>query len=131
VARQTFRSDVGGQMLLLRLSKLGESILNDPQQSLQDHLTISNWVLDVLNLNDTEICNAFELAHSIYTEGANDEALEIFRNVRRLWDFPQGFLYWWIEAHVAHDFNNDWQEHRDLLGCRIIDDKNGQYHYLP
>jgi hypothetical protein len=69
------RFDVGGQMPLLRLSKLGESILNDPQQSLQDPFTISNWVLDVLDLNDTEICSAFELAHSIYTEGANDEAL--------------------------------------------------------
>jgi hypothetical protein len=92
---------------------------------------LAEYHLDVLDLNVTEICSAFELAHSIYTEGANDEALEIFRNVRRLWDFPQGFLYWWIEAHVAHDFNNDRQEHRDLLGCRIIDDKNGQYHYLP
>lgn len=35
-------------------------------------------MLDVLDLNDIEICNSFELAHSFFAEGANAEASEIF-----------------------------------------------------
>ena len=123
------------KLLLLRLSKLDMSIRNDPPQLFQDSLSIPNWVLDVLDLNEIEICSAFELAHSLFAESPNNpewsEALEIFRTVRRMWDFPDGFLDWWIEAHDAHDFNYEQGERRDFLGCRVIEDRNGRYHYLP
>ncbi|KAL2047764.1 hypothetical protein ABVK25_011376 [Lepraria finkii] len=101
----------------------------------RDSLTIPNWVLDVLDLNETEISRAFELAYSLYSESPKDpgwaNALEIFRNVRRVWDFPEGFLDWWIEAHALQAFSVEPQERRDSLGCRIIEDNNGRYHYLP
>lgn len=123
------------KLLLLRLSKLEMSTLNDLPELFRDSLTIPNWVLDVLDLNETEISRAFELAYSLYSESPKDpgwaNALEIFRNVRRVWDFPEGFMDWWIEAHALQAFSVEPQERRDSLGCRIIEDNNGRYHYLP
>ena len=122
-------------MLLLGLSKLDESTLNDPQKLLQDSFTIPNWVSGVLDLDEARISKASELAHSLFSETPNElrwlKVREIYRAVRQVWDFPEGFLDWWIEAHIAHDFQNEHKEQRDALGCRIIEDKNGRYHYLP
>lgn len=123
------------KLLLLRLSKLDKSILEDHTQLLQDSFNIPMWVLDVLDLDDIEICAAFELAHSLFAESPNDpkwsETLEIFQNAQRVWDFPAGFLDWWIEGHVSHDFKTEYHDRTDHLGCRIIEDTNGRCHYLP
>lgn len=120
------------KLVLLRLSKLKVSTMSELYD---DSLKIPNWVLDVLDLNEIEISRAFELAYSLYSESPNDPewdmALEIFQNAQRVWDFPDGFMDWWIEAHALHVFHAEQHECRDFLGCRIIEDRNGRYHYLP
>ena len=113
------------KLLLLRLSKLYDSnpLHLDTSTSLAsspDHgaselphhgntLTIPNWVLPVLDLFETELSRAFELAYSLYSEPAQTDswksALDLFRNCRRAWDFPLGLLSWWIEAHTSRPFN--------------------------
>ena len=123
------------KLLLLRLSKLKASSSNDHTELYSNSLVIPNWVLDILDLNETKISRAFELAYSLFSENHDSpewaKSLLIFRNARRVWDFPEGFLDWWIEAHVLHAFNAERQDRRHVLGCRIIEDDNGRYHYLP
>lgn len=123
------------KLLLLRLSKLEASTTNNHTELYSESLTIPNWVLDVLDLNETGISRAFELAYSLFSENHDNpewaKALSIFRSARRVWDFPEGFLDWWIEAHVLHTFKPEKQDRRHFLGCRIIEDDNGRYHYLP
>lgn len=120
------------KLVLLRLSKLNVSTMSELYS---DSLKIPKWVLDVLDLNEIEISRAFELAYSLYTENPDDsgwnKALDIFKNAQKFWDFPDGFMDWWIEAHALHPFHSERHEHRDFLGCRIIEDRNGRYHYLP
>lgn len=139
------------KLLLLRLSKLHDS--NPPQldtsasfASAPNHgaseiphhgnpLTIPNWVLPVLDLSETELSRAFELAYSLYSEPAQTKswksALDLFRNCRRAWDFPLGFLSWWIEAHTSRPFDTAPLRDGGTIGCRVIQDKHGRFHYLP
>lgn len=120
------------KLVLLRSSKLKFSTMSELYD---DSLKIPNWVLDVLDLNEIEISRAFELAYSLYSESHNDpgwnKALEIFESAQKIWDFPDGFMDWWIEAHVLQAFHAEQHERRDFLSCRIIEDRNGRYHYLP
>lgn len=120
------------KLVLLRLSKLETLTMSELYT---DSLKIPNWVLDVLDLKEVEISRAFELAYSLYSESPDDpewdKALEIFVTARRVWDFPDGFMDWWIEAHALQSFHAEGHERRDFLGCRIIEDRNGRYHYLP
>ena len=123
------------KLILLRLSKLDRSTVNDRPELFSDSFEIPKWVLGVLDLNETEISKVFELAYSLYSENTDgidwDKALEIFRNARRVWDLPEGFMDWWIEAHAQQPFVSEPQQRQDFLGCRVIEDFNGRYHYFP
>ena len=139
------------KLLLLRLHKLHSSeplILDsstisplepDNVGSQAPHhgipLAIPNWVLPLLNLSEADLARAFELAYSLYSEPAETtswkSALDIFRNCRHAWDFPIGFLSWWIEAHTSRAFGVDPLLGESAIGCRVIQDKNGRFHYLP
>ena len=139
------------KLLLLRLSKIHASnpstldssasftaALGDAESRLPHHanpLAIPNWVLPVLDLCETELARAFELAYSLYSEPAETtswkSALDIFRNCHRAWDFPIGFLSWWIEAHTSRAFDLDPSDDESAIGCHVIQDKHNQFHYLP
>ena len=139
------------KLLLLRLSKLHASnssmldsstsftsALGDAESRLPHHgnpLAIPNWVLPVLDLCESELARAFELAYSLYSEPAETtlwkSALDIFRDCHRAWDFPIGFLSWWIEAHTSRAFDLDPSDDQSATGCRVIQDKHGRFHYLP
>lgn len=123
------------KLLLLRLSRLKGSKSENHTELYPNSLIIPNWALDVLDLNETKISRAFELAYSLFSENHYSpewaKALQNFRNARRVWDFPDGFMDWWIDAHVLHAFKAERPGRRHFLGCRIIEDDNGRYHYLP
>ena len=89
-----------------------------------------------MDLSETELSRAFELAYSLYSEPAQTDswksALDLFRNCRRAWDFPLGFLSWWIEAHTSRPFDTaPLQTDGGTIGCRVVQDINGRFHYLP
>ena len=139
------------KLLLLRLDKLhsSEPLLVDPstmsppepdnvESGVPHHgnpLAIPNWVLPVLDLSEADLARAFELAYSLYSEPAETTswktALDIFRNCCRAWDFPIGFLGWWMEAHTSRAFDLDPLLDESAIGCRVIQDKHGRFHYLP
>ncbi|MDI1490437.1 MAG: hypothetical protein OHK93_001640 [Ramalina farinacea] len=147
------------KLLLLRLSHLNEpSLTTDtltlsrtpaplkpitpaPRTHHSDPLAIPIWVLPVLDLPEPLLARAFELAYSLYSEPANTpsraSALDLFRNVRRAWDFPLGFLTWWVEAHNARSFDTDLDVGsygsltKNAIGCRVVEDQYGRCHYLP
>ena len=139
------------KLLLLRLNNLHVTkpsfletsasftlALDDGSSEISHHrnpFTIPNWVLPVLNLSEAELTRAFELAYSLYSEPAHTDswkvALDLFRNCCRAWDFPLGFLSWWIEAHTTRPFDIAPSRDEGTIGCRIVQDKYGRFHYLP
>ena len=139
------------KLLLLRLSKLHDcdpSLLDSPTPFISasddvaskiphhgNPIAIPNWVLPVLDLSETDLARAFELAYSLYSEPAENaswtSALDLFRNCHRAWDFPIGFLSWWIKAHTSRPFETAPSEDESVIGCRVIQDKHGRFHYLP
>jgi len=60
------------KLLLLRLSKLEVSTLNDLPELFRDSLSIPNWVLNVLDIHESETSRAFELAFSLCSENPDD-----------------------------------------------------------
>lgn len=149
------------KLLLLRLSHLHQPLFTTDTSTLSrtpaplkvmtpayqthhsDPLAIPIWVLPVLDLPEPLLAHAFELAYSLYSEPANTPshtaALELFRNARRAWDFPLGFLTWWIEAHNARSFDihrdaelsSHCGQTKNVIGCRVVEDQHGRCHYLP
>ena len=123
------------KLLLLRLSKLPLPKVEGAPGMSNESFAIPKWVLGVLDLNDVEIAKAFELAYSLYSENFDDpgfdKVLDVFRNAQKVWDFPIGFLGWWIEAHLSTAFTSEPQDHQSFIGCRIIEDSNGRHHYFP